>query len=72
MSTPNGQATALFEVVINEEEQYSIWPHDKAIPSGWKKVGQQGPKEACLEYINEVWTDLRPLSLKVQMAATLN
>jgi len=37
--------------------------------SDWKKVGQQGPKEAYLEYINEVWTDLRPLSLKVQMAA---
>jgi MbtH protein len=64
------QAEALFEVVVNDEEQYSIWPVTKAMPLGWKTVGKQGPKDVCLEYIKEVWTDMRPLSLRQQMAAS--
>jgi MbtH protein len=69
MSNQNIQADALFEVVLNDEEQYSIWPVEKAMPLGWKKAGKQGSKEVCLSYIKEVWTDMRPLSLRKQMEA---
>jgi len=58
---------ALFEVVVNHEEQYSIWPADRDLPAGWSKAGKQGNKAACLSYINEVWTDMRPLSLRKKM-----
>lgn len=54
-------------VVVNHEEQYSIWPDYKDIPKGWKAVGKSGPKKECLDYINEVWVDMRPLSLRRQM-----
>lgn len=52
-----------FEVVINLERQYSLWPADKPIPAGWRAVGGRGVKSACLAYIDEIWTDMRPLSL---------
>lgn len=55
-------------VVLNHEEQYSIWPDYKPIPGGWRAAGKSGPKSECLAYINEVWTDMRPLSLRKQMA----
>lgn len=58
------QGEQQYEVVINHEEQYSIWPATQAIPVGWQTVGEQGSKEACLAYINRVWTDMRPLSLR--------
>lgn len=58
-----------FEVVVNHEEQYSIWPDFKPIPKGWRAVGKAGPKAECLAYIKEVWTDMRPLSLRKQMEA---
>lgn len=58
----------LYDVVVNEEEQYSIWAAGKLMPPGWKAVGKQGKKAECLEYIKEVWTDMRPLSLRKQMA----
>jgi MbtH protein len=54
-------------VVINHEEQYSIWPDYKDIPNGWHSVGKSGPKKECLDYIAEVWTDMRPLSLRRAM-----
>jgi uncharacterized protein YbdZ (MbtH family) len=54
-------------VVINHEEQYSIWPEYKENPLGWKDVGKAGPKAECLAYIKEVWTDMRPLSLRKKM-----
>lgn len=60
----------IYEVVANHEEQYSIWPIEKEIPNGWRAVGQRGNKESCLRYINEVWTDMRPLSLRQSMAAS--
>ncbi len=69
MSNQIEQNEPLFEVVMNDEEQYSIWPAEKAIPLGWKKAGMQGAKQACLDYIETVWTDMRPLSLRQQMAA---
>jgi MbtH protein len=56
-------------VVVNAEEQYSIWPMDKKIPAGWTAVGKQGPKADCVQYIEEVWTDMRPLSLRRRMEA---
>lgn len=59
-----------YTVVVNHEEQYSIWPVGKKIPLGWKDAGKNGPKEECLNYIKEVWTDMRPLSLRKQMEQT--
>lgn len=56
-----------YRVVVNHEEQYSIWPLDREMPPGWKEVGKSGSKEACLSYIEEVWTDMRPLSLRRAM-----
>ncbi|MEQ9607541.1 MAG: MbtH family protein [Kiloniellaceae bacterium] len=57
----------VFCVVVNAEEQYSIWPTFKDVPDGWTAVGVTGPKAECLAYIEEVWTDMRPLSLRRQM-----
>ncbi|VXC59645.1 Protein MbtH [Pseudomonas sp. 8Z] len=56
-----------FLVVVNAEEQYSIWPEYKEIPQGWREAGKQGSKEECLAYIDSVWTDMRPLSLRNAM-----
>lgn len=56
-----------FYVVKNMEEQYSIWPSFKAIPSGWEDVGFKGLKADCMEYIEKHWTDMRPLSLRKHM-----
>ncbi|GAB3885986.1 MbtH family NRPS accessory protein [Kibdelosporangium lantanae] len=57
-----------YRVVINDEEQYSIWPKDgMEIPAGWRATGFSGEKEACLAHIAEVWTDLRPRSLRERM-----
>ncbi|NKC14128.1 MAG: MbtH family NRPS accessory protein [Gammaproteobacteria bacterium] len=56
-------------VVINSEEQYSIWPAKRELPLGWNAVGERGPKEKCLAYIKEIWTDMRPLSLRKAMDA---
>lgn len=58
---------AVFTVVVNHEEQYSIWPDGKEIPNGWTAVGVTGKKSECLDYIEEVWTDMRPLSLRKAM-----
>jgi MbtH protein len=60
---------AIFNVVVNHEEQYSIWPDYKQIPEGWRAVGKRGGKKECLAYIDEVWTDMRPLSLRQHMEA---
>jgi len=61
-----------YEVVVNHEEQYSIWPDFKDIPNGWRTVGKCGNKEDCLAYIREVWTDMRPLSLRTQKDSAEN
>src|ERR1700722_4353801 len=57
----------VYKVVVNHEEQYSIWPVERENPLGWKEAGKQGKKAECLEYINTVWTDMRPLSLRKRM-----
>lgn len=57
-----------FIVLVNHEEQYSIWPHWKAVPGGWKAVeGIKGDKKTVLEYVEKTWTDMRPLSLRKWM-----
>ena len=57
-----------YKVVINHEEQYSIWPADRENVRGWREVGKSGSKEECWKYIEEVWTDMRPLSLRDKMS----
>lgn len=57
----------LYAVVVNDEEQYSIWPQGREVPLGWREEGVRGSKQECLAHINEVWTDMRPLSLRRHM-----
>jgi len=57
----------IYKVVVNDEEQYSIWPADRENPLGWHEAGKSGTKQECLDYIKEVWTDMRPLSLRKKM-----
>ncbi|MEO8971261.1 MAG: MbtH family protein [Ktedonobacteraceae bacterium] len=57
----------IYKVVVNHEEQYSIWPADRDNPPGWRDAGKSGAKEECLAYVEEVWTDMRPLSLRKKM-----
>jgi MbtH protein len=57
----------VYKVVVNHEEQYSIWPADRENALGWRDAGKNGSKDECLAYIEEVWTDMRPLSLRKQM-----
>jgi MbtH protein len=59
--------TTIYKVVVNHEEQYSIWPAYRELPLGWRAVGKEGLKDECLAYIEEVWTDMRPLSLRKKM-----
>lgn len=56
--------TRTYIVLMNHEEQYSLWLADKEIPTGWKAVGRPGCKAECLAYVKEVWTDMTPLSLR--------
>jgi MbtH protein len=58
----------VYSVVVNHEEQYSIWLADREIPPGWREAGKKGKKSECLAYVEEVWTDMRPLSLRKSMA----
>ncbi len=67
MSWDDEDDQTIYAVVMNHEEQYSIWPADRELPLGWNKVGKEGTKQECLDYIEEVWTDMRPLSLRKKM-----
>ena len=58
------QQDVVYQVVVNHEEQYSIWPTQKQVPHGWQVVGKSGTKPECLEYIGKVWVDMTPLSLR--------
>jgi MbtH protein len=62
--------TTIYKAVVNHEEQYSIWPADRKNPLGWHDTGKTGSKAECLDYIKEVWTDMRPLSLRKKMEET--
>ena len=64
---PDEPTSELYQVVINHEEQYSIWPAHREQPPGWRSAGKSGTKEECLAHIKEVWTDMRPLSLRRSM-----
>lgn len=61
-------ADMTYKVVVNGEEQYSIWPKGRVTPAGWRETGHSGAKQDCLAWIEEVWTDMRPLSLRRWMA----
>ena len=67
MTLDDEQDDTIYKVVVNHEEQYSIWPADRDNPLGWSDVGKVGRREECLEYIGQVWTDMRPLSLRRKM-----
>jgi uncharacterized protein YbdZ (MbtH family) len=68
MLPEEAEDTTIYEVVVNHEGQYSIWPADRALPAGWRCEGKIGRKPECLAYIKDVWTDMRPLSLREKMA----
>jgi MbtH protein len=57
-----------YQVVVNDEEQYSIWFCDRELPAGWRAVGVSGQKDECLAHIREVWTDITPLSVRRRLA----
>lgn len=67
LNDPDREDTTIYKAVVNDEEQYSIWPADRENPLGWHDAGKSGTKAKCLEYIKEVWTDMRPLSLRKRM-----
>ena len=67
MAREEAEDTTIYKVVVNHEEQYSIWPAHRQLPLGWFDAGKSGPKAECLSHIKEVWTDMRPLSLRKKM-----
>lgn len=67
MRTEDREDTTIYTVVVNHEEQYSIWPSYKPMPKGWRDAGKSGLKAECLAHIKEVWVDMRPLSVRKQM-----
>ena len=68
MKSDEREDTTIYNVVVNQEEQYSIWPADRENALGWNDAGKTGTRQECLDYIKEVWTDMRPLSLRKKMA----
>ena len=69
MFADDADSNTTYAVVLNDEEQYSIWPAGRPIPAGWKGDGTTGTKKDCLAHISRVWTDMRPRSLRLAMAA---
>ena len=67
MATEETTDNTVYIAVVNHEEQYSIWPADRELPLGWRDAGKQGTKQECLDFIESVWTDMRPLSLRKRM-----
>ncbi|MGP0066735.1 MAG: MbtH family protein [Isosphaeraceae bacterium] len=61
------EAQSTFIVVVNDEQQYSIWFADRDLPAGWHDAGKNGTKQECLDYVDSVWVDMRPLSLRRSM-----
>ncbi len=64
MDREDQEDKTIYKVVVNHEEQYSIWPLERENPPGWRDAGKTGLKPECLSFIKEVWTDMRPLSLR--------
>jgi MbtH protein len=69
MSDDELQDDRTYLVVRNHEEQYSVWWADRELPAGWTAEGTEGTRDECLDRIGEIWTDMRPLSLRRRMAA---
>lgn len=67
MSLDQGEDERVYCVLVNGEEQYSLWLKDKPVPAGWRAAGFDGSKDACTSYVDNVWTDMRPLSLREKM-----
>ena len=65
--TDDKRDAGVYNVVVNHEEQYSIWPENREIPQGWRREGKTGSRDECLSHIAQVWTDMRPLSLRQKM-----
>ncbi len=63
----SAEDNTVYKVVMNAEEQYSLWTADREIPAGWRDAGKTGTKAECMAHIQEVWTDMRPLSLRKAM-----
>ena len=70
MARDEDEDQTVYKVVVNHEEQYSIWPADRDNAPGWRDAGKSGTKAECLAHIKEVWTDMRPLSLRQKMDGT--
>jgi MbtH protein len=68
MYADDDDALQSYVVLINDEEQYSLWLSHKDIPAGWKSVGVSGSKTECMEYVDKVWTDITPLSVRRRLA----
>ncbi|MFJ7217549.1 MULTISPECIES: MbtH family protein [unclassified Amycolatopsis] len=58
-----------YQVLVNDEGQYSLWPADKEVPAGWQPDGTRGTRQECMDHVDEVWTDMRPRSLRERMSA---
>lgn len=67
MSADDTEDTTTYRVLVNDEEQYSLWLADRESPPGWRDTGRRGSKAECLAYVREVWTDMRPASLRRAM-----
>jgi MbtH protein len=67
MREDDTEETTIYKVVVNHEEQYSLWPADRDNPKGWQDAGKMGSRAECLEYIKMVWTDMRSLGLRQKM-----
>jgi MbtH protein len=67
MTIEEQESQKTYIVLVNEEEQYSLWPKGRMVPAGWRAVGKEGTQAECSQYVDEVWTDMRPLSLRKQM-----
>lgn len=63
------QSEDQFLVVVNHEEQYSVWPADRELPAGWQAEGTSGSREACLAHVDEIWTDITPKSVRERLLA---
>lgn len=72
MANPFEDETAVYRVLVNDENQYSLWPEFADVPAGWYVVLETGSRAECLDFINEQWTDMRPKSLADAMAAGRN
>jgi len=67
MSEPDDSEQVTYAVVINDEEQYSIWPDDREPPAGWRRTGFRGTEAECVSHIDQIWTDMRPKSVRERM-----